>query len=90
VVAGSDGLIYAIGGVLADGGVSNAVETYSTTSAAWASGPSLNVARRGHAAVATDAGLLWVLGGLGADGGALSAVEAYNPSAGGGWTLVSP
>jgi hypothetical protein len=50
----------------------------------------LNVARRGHAAVATDAGLLWVLGGLGADGGALSAVEAYNPSAGGGWTLVSP
>lgn len=90
VVAGPDGLIYAIGGALSEGAVTNEVDAYSTDAGSWTSAPQLNVARRGHGAVVTSAGLIWVLGGYGADGGVLSAVEVYDPLSDGGWMRASP
>ena len=90
VVAGPDGLIYAIGGALSEGAVATRSMPTPPTPASWTSAPQLNVARRGHGAVVTSAGLIWVLGGYGADGGVLSAVEVYDPLSDGGWMRASP
>lgn len=88
VTRGPDGLIYAIGGVLPDGGVTGVVEAFDSAAGAWRQRPPLNVPRHAAGAATTSAGIVWVLGGIGTDGRILADVEFYDPAEDAGWQLV--
>ena len=94
LVAGEDGLIYAIGGAspftttLGANTVYDTVEVYDPDADTWTAGPPLNTARAFFATAVGPDGRIYVIGGSDASGQALSSVEAYVPG-GDTWTYVA-
>jgi Putative Ig domain/Galactose oxidase, central domain/Bacterial Ig-like domain/Kelch motif len=83
-VAGSDGMIYAIGGQ-DQSGLTGEVDVYNPTSNTWTTIASLPAARSGLAAAVDSNGTIYAMGGY-IGSGFSSEVDAYN--AGTGWTVV--
>lgn len=77
VVAGTDGLIYAIGGVNSSGQTVNTVEVYNPTFGTWKTGASLITARSHSAATLIYDDLILVAGGQDVNGTVLNTTEAY-------------
>ena len=90
---GSNGLIYAVGGLGADGTCLDTVEAYSPATDTWTTVSSMPTARAGLAVAAEPNGTIYALGGTTADGSTiLGTVEAYSPSSGSSsntWTTVA-
>jgi hypothetical protein len=91
-VSGTDGTIYAIGGVNSSA-VLSTIEVYSPSnpSAGWTVlAHSLNTARFGLAAAVDTSGNIYAIGGQNASGAYLTSVEVYNPSnPSAGWTVLT-
>jgi Kelch motif/Galactose oxidase, central domain len=77
VVAGTDGFIYAIGGVNAAGQTVNTVEIYNPTYGTWRTGPSLLTARSHAAATLIYDDIILVAGGQDVNGTVLNTTEGY-------------
>jgi N-acetylneuraminic acid mutarotase len=87
--AGSEGTIFAIGGVDVFTGVSARVYRYRPSANEWFAAPDLPAPRAGHAAATGDDGRIYVVGG--GDGhNLLSSVLALKPGSGAQWTNRAP
>jgi N-acetylneuraminic acid mutarotase len=90
VVAGTDGKIYAIGGVDASGKTVGTVEIYNPTTNSWSEGPSLVTPRSHLAATLLYLDGIFVAGGKNASGTVLNTTELYNLQTGGPWVSWFP
>jgi hypothetical protein len=77
VVGGTDGLVYAIGGVDSTGKSVNTVEIYNPTLGSWSTGPSLLTARSHAAADLIYNDIIMVAGGQDVNGTVLNTTEDY-------------
>jgi Kelch motif/Galactose oxidase, central domain len=84
VVGGTDGKIYAIGGVDSSGHSVATVEIYNTNTNSWSTGPSLLTPRSHHAATLVYVSTIFVAGGEDANGKLLNTTEVYSLQTGGG------
>src|SRR5579859_5824547 len=90
VAAGSDGRIYAIGGVQRPGNtVLNTVEAYDPVTNSWSEAAPLPTARAYLTAVTGSDGRIYALGGHDNEGMDFATVEAYSPATN-TWTTVAP
>lgn len=87
-VTGSDGRIYAIGGLDANLRAVNTVEAYDPTTNTWTKVAGMNTARFDLAAVAEADGRIYAIGGASTPGHAVSTVEVYDIAAD-TWSIVS-
>jgi N-acetylneuraminic acid mutarotase/uncharacterized protein YkwD len=84
---GSDGRIYAIGGVDSSHLATNIVEAFQPSSGTWSSAAALPTARSGLAAVTGLDGLIYAIGGAAATG-VTGEVDVYDPTKN-QWTTLS-
>jgi N-acetylneuraminic acid mutarotase len=88
VVTGSDGLVYAIGGVNADQGFAT-VEAYEPAADAWTTRAPMPTARAGLATVLGPDGLIYAIGGSTGEVSDSAVVEIYNPATD-AWKAAAP
>jgi hypothetical protein len=85
VIAGTDGYIYAIGGVDSSGNTVGTVEIYNPGFNSWSEGPSLITARSHHAASLIYDDIILVAGGQDASGTVLNSTEGFSLQLKGSW-----
>jgi N-acetylneuraminic acid mutarotase len=86
-VAAVGGIIYAAGGLVSSGPVTD-LRAYDPATNSWTTKASMPTPRYGAVAVAMG-GLLYVVGGSNATGGSMSTTEVYNPATD-SWTTLAP
>ncbi|XP_055350736.1 kelch-like protein 3 [Paramacrobiotus metropolitanus] len=79
VMVAHDGLLYAFGGSIAIGNVSNLVHAYHPADNTWSRLADMPMARDSFAACVGPDGWIYVVGGRASDLGVCARVEAYNP-----------
>jgi hypothetical protein len=85
VVGGTDGYVYAIGGVDSAGNTVGTVEIYNPGYNSWSEGPSLITARSHHAASLIFDDIILVAGGQDASGTVLNSTEGFSLQLKGSW-----
>jgi hypothetical protein len=89
VVGGTDGNIYAIGGVDGSGTTVGTVEIFNPTTNSWTTGPSLITARSHLAGTLVYLSQIFVAGGVDTSGNVLNTTELYPLSTGGPWVQAA-
>jgi alpha-tubulin suppressor-like RCC1 family protein/N-acetylneuraminic acid mutarotase len=74
----TNGRIYAIGGILANGPLAATMEEYDPATNVWTSRPSLRTPRSGAAAATSSNGTIYAIGGRDASGTPLRSTERYS------------
>jgi len=90
VVAGTDGNVYALGGVDAGGHTVNTVEVFNPAKNSWSTGPSLTTPRSHLAGTMVYLDAILVAGGQDANGNILNTTEAYSLLNGGSFQNYFP
>lgn len=80
--AAIDGVVYIVGGTMADGQLSPAIRSYNTATKTWKADAAQLPSARADAACAASGGVLYIAGGRAADGTLLNELVAYEPSTG--------